>query len=99
MRSCVRSSQQSVTLVVNSVCDIRSRTDTLNSTIIHIILLCAVNFHSQKMSLPDFMTDANAVLNDKHHEWRYNIVPDYSKANALYDEGQYRTYRSKRVFK
>jgi len=39
------------------------------------------------MSLPDFMTDPNAVLNDKDHEWRYKVVPDYSKANALYEEG------------
>lgn len=44
---------------------------------------------STNMSLPDFMTDPNAVLNDKDHEWRYNIVPDYSKANALYAEGEF----------
>lgn len=37
--------------------------------------------------LPDFMTDANAVLNDKDHEWRYNRVPDYKKVNAAYEEG------------
>ena len=41
------------------------------------------------MSLPDFMTDPNAVLNAKDHEWRYKVVPDYSKANALYEEGNY----------
>lgn len=37
--------------------------------------------------LPDFMTNPNAVLNDKDHEWRYGIIPDYSKANAAYEEG------------
>ncbi|KAI8880562.1 hypothetical protein K501DRAFT_224545 [Backusella circina FSU 941] len=36
--------------------------------------------------LPDFMTDPNAVLNDKDHEWRYNRVPDYNKVNAVYEE-------------
>ena len=39
------------------------------------------------MSLPDFMTDPNAVLNDKDHEWRYNRIPDYNKVNATYEEG------------
>ncbi|ORZ02846.1 hypothetical protein BCR43DRAFT_482267 [Syncephalastrum racemosum] len=38
------------------------------------------------MSLPDFMTDPNAVLNDKDHEWRYNRVPDYKKVNETYDQ-------------
>jgi hypothetical protein len=38
--------------------------------------------------LPDFMTDPNAVLNDKDHEWRYNRVPDYKKVNAAYEEGK-----------
>lgn len=41
-----------------------------------------------KMSLPDFMTNPNAVLNDTNHKWRYNIIPDYSKANAAFDEGE-----------
>lgn len=40
------------------------------------------------MSLPDFMTDPNAVLNDKNHEWRYNRVPDYKKVNETYDQGK-----------
>lgn len=38
--------------------------------------------------LPDFMTDPNAVLNDKDHEWRYNRIPDYKKVNAAYDLGK-----------
>lgn len=42
--------------------------------------------------LPDFMTDPNAVLNDKDHEWRYNRVPDYKKVNAAYDEGKVYQY-------
>lgn len=37
---------------------------------------------------PDFMTNPNAVLNDKEHEWRYGIIPDYSKANAAFDKGK-----------
>ncbi|KAK4510732.1 uncharacterized protein ATC70_005165 [Mucor velutinosus] len=36
-------------------------------------------------NLPDFMTDPNAVLNDKDHEWRYNRIPDYNKVNAAYE--------------
>ncbi|KAI9006260.1 hypothetical protein CLU79DRAFT_712802 [Phycomyces nitens] len=36
-------------------------------------------------SLPDFMTNPNAVLNDKDHEWRYNRVPDYTKVNAAFE--------------
>ncbi|KAL0092586.1 hypothetical protein J3Q64DRAFT_1222622 [Phycomyces blakesleeanus] len=35
--------------------------------------------------LPDFMTNPNAVLNDKDHEWRYNRVPDYTKVNAAFE--------------
>ncbi|KAI8047769.1 hypothetical protein BDF21DRAFT_457235 [Thamnidium elegans] len=38
------------------------------------------------MSLPDFMTNPNAVLEDKDHEWRYNRIPDYTKVNATYEE-------------
>lgn len=41
------------------------------------------------MSLPDFMTNPNAVLEDKDHEWRYNRIPDYTKVNATYEEGLY----------
>lgn len=41
------------------------------------------------MTLPDFMIDPNAVLNDTEHDWRYNRVPDYSKANAAFDEGKF----------
>lgn len=41
------------------------------------------------MSLPDFMTNPNAVLGDKDDEWRYNRIPDYTKVNATYEEGKY----------
>ncbi|CAM0139003.1 hypothetical protein VKS41_003694 [Umbelopsis sp. WA50703] len=37
------------------------------------------------MSLPDFMTNPNAVLGDKDHEWRYGRVPDYNKVNAAFE--------------
>ncbi|KAG0163483.1 hypothetical protein DFQ28_011612 [Apophysomyces sp. BC1034] len=36
-------------------------------------------------NLPDFMTDANAVLNDKDHDWLYKRVPDYKKVNEAYE--------------
>ncbi|KAF7725834.1 hypothetical protein EC973_009258 [Apophysomyces ossiformis] len=35
--------------------------------------------------LPDFMTDHNAVLKDKDHEWLYGRIPDYKKVNEAYD--------------
>ncbi|KAL4214542.1 hypothetical protein CU097_003970 [Rhizopus azygosporus] len=38
------------------------------------------------MTLPDFMTDPNAVLKDKDHQWRYGRVPDYSKVNKAFEE-------------
>mgnify|MGYP003449894644 FL=1 len=40
------------------------------------------------MSLPDFMTDPDAVLKDKDNMWRYNIIPDYTKANLAFNEGK-----------
>lgn len=45
------------------------------------------------MSLPDFMTNPNAVLGDKDDEWRYNRIPDYTKVNAAYDEGKCTYYQ------
>ncbi|KAG2208171.1 hypothetical protein INT46_005846 [Mucor plumbeus] len=44
------------------------------------------------MSLPDFMTNPNAVLEDKDHEWRYNRIPDYTKVNATYEEEKTKTH-------
>ena len=44
--------------------------------------------------LPDFMTNPNAVLNDKDHEWRYNRIPDYNKVNAAYELGKYQPCKS-----
>lgn len=35
------------------------------------------------------MTDPNAVLNDKDHEWRYNRIPDYTKVNEYYEKGKH----------
>jgi hypothetical protein len=40
------------------------------------------------MSLPDFMTNPNAVLGDTEHEWRYGRIPDYSKVNVTFEEGK-----------
>ena len=46
------------------------------------------------MTLPDFMTDPNAVLKDKDHQWRYGRVPDYSKVNKAFEEGNNNIYTS-----
>jgi hypothetical protein len=40
------------------------------------------------MSLPDFMTNPNAVLGDTEDEWRYGRIPDYNKVNAAFDKGK-----------
>ncbi|KAF9437023.1 hypothetical protein BGZ76_002224 [Entomortierella beljakovae] len=37
------------------------------------------------MSLPDYMTDRNAVLNDEGVKWRDGQAPNYNKANSLYE--------------
>ncbi|EIE79829.1 hypothetical protein G6F46_002041 [Rhizopus delemar] len=37
------------------------------------------------MTLPDFMTDPNAVLKDTEHQWRYGRIPDYTKVNKAFD--------------
>ncbi|KAF9322753.1 hypothetical protein BGZ91_004071 [Linnemannia elongata] len=37
------------------------------------------------MSLPDYMTDRNAVLNDQGVNWRGGKAPNYTKPNALFE--------------
>ncbi|KAG0259259.1 hypothetical protein BGZ95_004734 [Linnemannia exigua] len=37
------------------------------------------------MSLPDYMTDRNAVLNDEGVNWRGGKAPNYTKPNALFE--------------
>jgi hypothetical protein len=37
--------------------------------------------------LPDYVTDANAVLNDEV-TWRYKKAPDYSKTRKLWEESR-----------
>lgn len=37
-------------------------------------------------SLPDYMTDPNAVLNDENVTWRNKRAPDYTKVNATFEE-------------
>lgn len=51
-------------------------------------------FSTMAADLPDFMTNPNAVLNDKDHEWRYNRIPDYNKVNAAYELGKYQSCKS-----
>ncbi|KAI9476138.1 MAG: hypothetical protein EXX96DRAFT_575913 [Benjaminiella poitrasii] len=43
-------------------------------------------------NLPDFMTDPNAVLKDKDHQWRYNRIPDYTKVNATFEQEKTHTH-------
>lgn len=38
--------------------------------------------------LPDYMTDANAVLKDADVKWRYNRAPDYNKTRKYYSESE-----------
>ncbi|KAI0534266.1 hypothetical protein GGR58DRAFT_65828 [Xylaria digitata] len=40
----------------------------------------------QPATLPDYMTDPNAVLQDVNAEWRYNQPPDYKKTRKYYSE-------------
>ena len=37
-------------------------------------------------AVPDYMLDQNAVLHDKV-AWRHGSVPDYSMANAAFENG------------
>jgi hypothetical protein len=38
--------------------------------------------------LPDYMTDANAVLGDTTVAWRYGKPPDYTKTRKVYAESK-----------
>lgn len=40
-------------------------------------------------ALPDYVTDANAVLKDGDAKWRYGKAPDYSKTRQFYTESMY----------
>jgi hypothetical protein len=37
-------------------------------------------------ALPDYLTDADAVLSDKDSKWRYGRAPDYSKTRKMFAE-------------
>lgn len=41
-------------------------------------------------ALPDYLTDANAVLKDEGVKWRYGRPPDYSKTRKVYAESKCR---------
>jgi len=36
--------------------------------------------------LPDYLLDANAILQDDCGSWRYGQAPDYSKTRKFYNE-------------
>lgn len=40
-------------------------------------------------ALPDFYTDANAVLGDSSASWRYGRPPDYSKTRKFFAESEF----------
>jgi hypothetical protein len=42
-------------------------------------------------ALPDYVLDANAVLNDKDAAWRYGQPPNYSKTREYYEQSVYFT--------
>jgi hypothetical protein len=39
-------------------------------------------------SLPDYVTDPDAVLKDKNVNWRYGRAPDYSKTRKVFAESK-----------
>lgn len=39
-------------------------------------------------SMPDYMSDPNAVLKDVNAAWRYGKPPDYSKTRTYYEESK-----------
>jgi len=43
------------------------------------------------MSLPDYVTDANAVMKDDSAAWRYGRAPDYSKTRQVWAESKFPT--------
>ncbi|KAJ2978077.1 hypothetical protein NUW58_g7609 [Xylaria curta] len=43
----------------------------------------------QPVTLPDYMTDPNAVLKDSNAEWRYKNPPDYKKTRKYYSESEH----------
>lgn len=38
--------------------------------------------------LPDYVLDANAVLNDKEAGWRHGGPPNYSKTREFYEQSR-----------
>ncbi|KAI1738242.1 hypothetical protein F4680DRAFT_450322 [Xylaria scruposa] len=45
-----------------------------------------IPIEQEPVTLPDYMTDPNAVLKDVDAKWRYNQPPDYSKTRKYYSE-------------
>jgi hypothetical protein len=75
-------------LIYIGICRYKIATKTFQLFFFCFSLFTIHNLHYKMADLPDFMTDPNAVLNDKDHEWRYNRIPDYKKVNAAYEEGK-----------
>lgn len=40
-------------------------------------------------TLPDYVTDPNAVLKDVDAKWRFGRAPDYSKTRRVFAESEY----------
>ncbi|KAF2262417.1 hypothetical protein CC78DRAFT_561338 [Lojkania enalia] len=43
-------------------------------------------------SLPDYLTDPDAVLGDTQADWRYGRAPDYSKTRKMFEETKKMTH-------
>lgn len=48
----------------------------------------APSSEAQAPSLPDYMTDPNAVLGDHDSEWRYGKAPDYTNTRRVFSESE-----------
>ncbi|EAW13709.1 uncharacterized protein ACLA_044290 [Aspergillus clavatus NRRL 1] len=45
-------------------------------------------------TLPDYVLNPNAVLNDKDAKWRYKSPPDYTKTRAFYEKTKTMTHEA-----
>lgn len=43
---------------------------------------------AEPAALPDYLTDADAVLKDQGVKWRYGRPPDYSKTRKVYADSE-----------
>ena len=51
-------------------------------------MAAATTAPSPEPSVPDFLADPNAVLNDFTAAWRYGKAPDYSKTRTYFEQSK-----------